>query len=218
MLSLTNRFLNTLPGDPNPNNHSRQVHGAFWSRVTPARVAAPSLLLHSPEVAAMLGLSDAQMRSPEMLAALSGNGLLPGMETYATAYAGHQFGNWAGQLGDGQPFDLAAWRAAHAGRPLLLYFWAEWCPICRTTSGSVSNVSADWPVTSTSASERTLATQNHVAQGSDNWRRNRVSSCRKSAARSISECNEGERAERDASTAWARGLLRDSGGMAIPTG
>ena len=102
MLSFTNRFLNTLPGAPNLNNHSRQVHGAFWSRVTPARVAAPSLLLHSPEVAAMLGLSDAQMRSPEMLAALSGNGLLPGMETYATAYAGHQFGNWAGQLGDGR--------------------------------------------------------------------------------------------------------------------
>lgn len=102
MLTFTNRFLITLPGDPNPNNHSRQVHGAFWSRVTPARVAAPSLLLHSPEVAAMLGLTDAQMRSPEMLAALSGNGLLPGMETYATAYGGHQFGNWAGQLGDGR--------------------------------------------------------------------------------------------------------------------
>ena len=50
----------------------------------------------------MLGLSDAQMRSPEMLAALSGNGVLPGMATYATAYAGHQFGNWAGQLGDGR--------------------------------------------------------------------------------------------------------------------
>ena len=102
MLTFTNRFLNALPGDPNPSNHSRQVHGAFWSRVTPARVAAPSLLLHSPEVAAMLGLSEAQMRSPEMLAALSGNGVLPGMETYATAYAGHQFGNWAGQLGDGR--------------------------------------------------------------------------------------------------------------------
>jgi len=55
---------------------------------------------------------------------------------------------FAGQLVDGRPFDLAAWRATHAGRPLLLYFWAEWCPICRTTAGSVSNVSADWPVTS----------------------------------------------------------------------
>lgn len=53
---------------------------------------------------------------------------------------------------------------------------------------------AGWPVTSTSTSERTLATQNHVAHGSGSWRRNPESSRRKSAARSISECNEGERA------------------------
>jgi thiol-disulfide isomerase/thioredoxin len=55
---------------------------------------------------------------------------------------------FAGHLVDGQPFDLAAWRAAHAGRPVLLYFWAEWCPICKTTAGNVTNISADWPVTS----------------------------------------------------------------------
>ena len=55
---------------------------------------------------------------------------------------------FAGRLVDGQPFDLVAWRAAHGGRPLLLYFWAEWCPICKTTAGNVTNISADWPVTS----------------------------------------------------------------------
>ena len=53
---------------------------------------------------------------------------------------------------------------------------------------------AGWPVTNTSVSERTLATQNHVAQGSESWRRKRESSCCKSAARSINECNEGDRA------------------------
>ena len=102
MLTFNNRFLNTLPGDANPSNHSRQVHGALWSRVEPAAVAAPRLIAYSPEVASTLGLSDAQMRSPEMVSALAGNGKLPGMETYATAYGGHQFGNWAGQLGDGR--------------------------------------------------------------------------------------------------------------------
>ncbi len=102
MLTFDNRFLNELPGDPNPRNHSRQVQGAFWSRVEPTPVAAPRLIAYSPEVAANLGLSEAQMQTPEMVSALSGNGTLPGMETYATVYGGHQFGNWAGQLGDGR--------------------------------------------------------------------------------------------------------------------
>ena len=102
MLTFNNRFLQTLPGDPNLRNHSRQVQGAFWSRVEATRVAAPRLIAYSPEVAATLGLSDAQMHSTELVNALSGNDTLPGMETYATVYGGHQFGNWAGQLGDGR--------------------------------------------------------------------------------------------------------------------
>ncbi|TAG01183.1 MAG: YdiU family protein, partial [Burkholderiales bacterium] len=102
MLNFDNRFLNALPGDSNTSRHSRQVHGALWSRVAPTPVSAPKLIAHSKEVASMLGLSDEAMRSPEMVNALSGNGVLPGMETYATAYGGHQFGNWAGQLGDGR--------------------------------------------------------------------------------------------------------------------
>lgn len=50
-----------------------------------------------------------------------------------------------GQLLTGEPFDLAAWQA---GRPALIYFWAEWCPVCKTTAGSVSNLAEDWPVIS----------------------------------------------------------------------
>ena len=64
---------------------------------------------------------------------------------------------FAGRLVDGQPFDLATWRATHAGRPVLLYFWAEWCPICKTTAGNVGNVSADWPVTSIAIQSGTAA-------------------------------------------------------------
>ncbi|MFN4326590.1 MAG: protein disulfide oxidoreductase [Azonexus sp.] len=50
-----------------------------------------------------------------------------------------------GQSIAGQPFDLAAWRAAHPGQPALIYFWAEWCAICKTTAGTVENVARDWP-------------------------------------------------------------------------
>lgn len=55
---------------------------------------------------------------------------------------------FSGQRLDGSQFDLAAWRASHPGQPVLLYFWAEWCPVCKTTAGSVSDIAADWPVTS----------------------------------------------------------------------
>lgn len=56
--------------------------------------------------------------------------------------------NFSGTLIDGQPFDLTAWRQQHPDKARLIYFWAEWCGICRTTAGTVSNISEDWPVIS----------------------------------------------------------------------
>jgi thiol-disulfide isomerase/thioredoxin len=49
---------------------------------------------------------------------------------------------------DGSAFRLADWRAAQPGRATLLYFWAEWCPVCRTTAGNVTALAEDWPLTS----------------------------------------------------------------------
>lgn len=102
MLNFDNRFVRELPGEREQANRPRQVFGACWSPVMPTPVAAPTLLAHSREVAADLDLDDSSMASPAMLAALSGNALLPGMTGYATCYGGHQFGQWAGQLGDGR--------------------------------------------------------------------------------------------------------------------
>ena len=135
MLTFDNRFLNELPGDPNPRNHSRQVQGAFWSRVDPTPVAAPRLIAHSPEVLSMLGLSEAELQSTAMVNALSGNGTLPGMETYATVYGGHQFGNWAGQLGDGRAILLGEVIAPNNDRYELQLKGAGPTPFSRRADG-----------------------------------------------------------------------------------
>ena len=105
-LRFDNRFVRELPGDPEEGRHVRQVHGACYSRVQPTPVRAPQLLAWSPEVAELLGLAEADIRSQHFADVFGGNALLPGMEPYAACYGGHQFGSWAGQLGDGRAITL----------------------------------------------------------------------------------------------------------------
>jgi serine/tyrosine/threonine adenylyltransferase len=105
-LKFDNQWLRDLPGDTIAENRIRQVQGALWSRVAPTPVSAPTLIAFAPEVLKLLDLSEAELRSPEWVNALSGNGLIAGMEPNATCYGGHQFGNWAGQLGDGRAISL----------------------------------------------------------------------------------------------------------------
>jgi serine/tyrosine/threonine adenylyltransferase len=101
-----NRWLRELPGDPIAENAIRQVRGALWSPVSPTPVNAPKLIKTAPQVLALLGLSEADVASTQWVNALSGNGLIAGMQPNATCYGGHQFGNWAGQLGDGRAISL----------------------------------------------------------------------------------------------------------------
>ena len=105
-LRFDNRFVRELPGDPEQGHRRREVRGALWSPTAPTPVAAPTLLAHSREVAALLGLDDADVASPTFAQVFGGNALLQGMQPYAGNYGGHQFGNWAGQLGDGRAITL----------------------------------------------------------------------------------------------------------------
>ncbi|HLM52293.1 MAG TPA: protein adenylyltransferase SelO family protein, partial [Pseudoxanthomonas sp.] len=105
-LAFDNRFLAALPGDPRTGPGIREVRGAAWSRVDPTPVSAPRLIAWSPEVAALLDLEEADIASPAFAEVFGGNALLPGMQPYAANYGGHQFGNWAGQLGDGRAISL----------------------------------------------------------------------------------------------------------------
>lgn len=101
-----NRLLTVLPGDPEAGPRRREVREAAWSSVMPTPVAAPTLLAWSPEVAALLGIDVAEVSSGTFAQVFAGNALYPGMQPWAANYGGHQFGHWAGQLGDGRAISL----------------------------------------------------------------------------------------------------------------
>ncbi|HUH59023.1 MAG TPA: YdiU family protein [Candidimonas sp.] len=83
-------------------NSFARLPPAFYTRLTPQPLTNPRLLHANADVAALLGLGPAALRTPEFLDVVAGTRPLPGGETLAAVYSGHQFGIWAGQLGDGR--------------------------------------------------------------------------------------------------------------------
>ncbi len=105
-LRFDNAFVRELPGDPESGPRLRQVEGALWSAVAPTPVAAPEVLAWSRDMAGRLGLGEADIGAPAFAEVFGGNALWPGMQPFASNYGGHQFGHWAGQLGDGRAISL----------------------------------------------------------------------------------------------------------------
>jgi uncharacterized protein YdiU (UPF0061 family) len=115
-LTWSDSFVRALPGDPDERNARRQVRGACYSRVTPTPVASPVMMACVPEVAALLDLPEGACASRALAEVIGGNRVLPGMAPYAACYGGHQFGNWAGQLGDGRAITLGEVLSARGER------------------------------------------------------------------------------------------------------
>lgn len=105
-LNIQHFFTDELPGDSVIENTRRQVRSACYSYCTPKVTARPSLIHASEPMATTLGLNTTDIQSKEFLQAFSGNAILPGSKPYAMCYGGHQFGHWAGQLGDGRAMNL----------------------------------------------------------------------------------------------------------------
>ena len=134
-LTFDNTFVRELPADPEPLNYTRQVAEACYSRVRPTAVAAPRVLAWSQEMAETLGLSAEAMASSEMAEILGGNRLADGMDPYAACYGGHQFGHWAGQLGDGRAISLGEVINGRGERWELQLKGAGLTPYSRTADG-----------------------------------------------------------------------------------
>lgn len=105
-LRFDNRFVRELPADPVTENSRRQVMGACYSRVNPQPVRQPQRVAVALEVAQLVDLQWDECLTERFTQIFAGNRQLPGMEPYACCYGGHQFGHWAGQLGDGRAINL----------------------------------------------------------------------------------------------------------------
>lgn len=86
---------------PFDNTYAR-LPGAFHARFAPSPASAPLLLKLNRELALSLGLDPAALASPQAAEWLAGAEYPPGADPIALAYAGHQFGNFVPQLGDGR--------------------------------------------------------------------------------------------------------------------
>ena len=105
-IQLTNFFTDQLPADPNLENTRREVLEAVYSFVRPIKTSNPTLLHVSDEMQHTLDFSNEDIQSREFLEFVTGNSVLKNSKPFAMCYAGHQFGNWAGQLGDGRAINL----------------------------------------------------------------------------------------------------------------
>ena len=134
-IDFCNDFVENLPGDPILENSLRQVEHACYSHVTPTPVVKPVLASYSKESALLLDLTEEDCLSHEFLEVMAGNKLLDGMTPFAMCYGGHQFGNWAGQLGDGRAINLGEMINNGSERWMLQLKGAGLTPYSRSADG-----------------------------------------------------------------------------------
>lgn len=134
-LNFENHFVNHLPGEKLMSGSPRQVSNACYSLVDPTKTSNPSLVCVSQNVANLFDISKSQQSSEEFCKLFSGNSIQAGMQPYAMCYGGHQFGQWAGQLGDGRAINLGEVVDRKGVRQTLQLKGAGLTPYSRTADG-----------------------------------------------------------------------------------
>ena len=134
-LQFDNRFVHELPADPIADNYRRQVANACYSFVNPTPVGAPQLVCSATDVADLINIDPNEFTTDLFTQIFSGNKLLEGMQPHACCYGGHQFGNWAGQLGDGRAINLGEVKTTQGEYWTLQLKGAGPTPYSRTADG-----------------------------------------------------------------------------------
>ena len=105
-LRIKETFTRENPSDSILENTRRQVTEAVFSYVKPKKTKDPKVIHVSQEMASDLQISEEETKSDIFKNIFTGNAIYPNTTPYAMCYGGHQFGNWAGQLGDGRAINL----------------------------------------------------------------------------------------------------------------
>ena len=105
-INIVNTFTSELPADSNLGNSRRQVTEAVFSYANPKKPKAPKVMHVSQEMAFELNISEEETMSEFFKNIFTGNEVYPKTKPFSMCYGGHQFGNWAGQLGDGRAINL----------------------------------------------------------------------------------------------------------------
>lgn len=133
-LNIQDTFNKELPADPIKENTRRQVEEAAYSFVRPRIPSAPKVLHISDEMLEEIGISKEEAKGDLFKNIFTGAAIYPDTNPYAMCYAGHQFGNWAGQLGDGRAINLM--EVVHNNNPWALQLkGAGETPYSRTADG-----------------------------------------------------------------------------------
>ena len=105
-LNIANTFTSELPADSNLENTRRQVTEAAFSYTNPKKTKAPKVLHVSHEMAFELNIPKEETTSEFFKNIFTGNEIYAKTRPFSMCYGGFQFGNWAGQLGDGRAINL----------------------------------------------------------------------------------------------------------------
>ncbi|MDO6444638.1 YdiU family protein [Colwellia sp. 1_MG-2023] len=134
-LKIDNQFTLLLPADIQQDVFPRQVENAAFSYVNPQKTQQPSLVSMNESLAYELGFSPKDIQDKTIADVLTGNKIINGMQPYAMNYGGHQFGQWAGQLGDGRAINLGQVHTENKGLQTLQLKGAGKTPYSRHADG-----------------------------------------------------------------------------------
>jgi len=134
-LKFDNLALRTLPIDPQTEVYPRQVPGACFSRVDPTPLDNPQLVALSSSALKLIDVDETETDDQQFVQYFGGNKIIPGSEPSAHCYCGHQFGSFAGQLGDGATMYLGEVINAKGERWELQFKGAGLTPYSRSADG-----------------------------------------------------------------------------------